>query len=61
MKRYELRIEIMDSHYIDALITALVRQGYNVYYNPDNGNKGTVYTTIMDDVLDEVKLKEVTE
>ncbi len=36
MKRYEISINIVDSDYIDSLIIALVRQGYDVYYNPDD-------------------------
>lgn len=35
MKRFEISIYIVDKNYIDSLIVALVRQGYEVYYNED--------------------------
>ena len=33
--RYEVAIKILDENYVDNLIIALVRQGYDVYYNSD--------------------------
>ncbi len=35
MKKFEISIYIVDKNYIDSLIVALVRQGYEVYYNED--------------------------
>ena len=31
MKRYELRIKILDPHYVDDLVITLARQGYAPY------------------------------
>ena len=33
--KYEISINILDNDYIDSLIVALVRQGYDVYYNAE--------------------------
>lgn len=33
--KYELKIHILDQNYVDQLVVALVRQGYDVYYNAD--------------------------
>ena len=33
--RVEVRIEIADKNYVDSLIVALVRQGYEVYLSYD--------------------------
>jgi len=35
MEKYEISIHILDESYVDQLVTALVRQGHNVYYNAD--------------------------
>jgi hypothetical protein len=35
--RYELKIEILNKDYVDNLIVSLVRQGYAVYLNEDEG------------------------
>jgi len=35
--RHEVAITIIDKSYVDVLIVALVRQGYEVYYNDDEG------------------------
>lgn len=35
VEKYEIAIDISDKNYIDSLIVALVRQGYNVYYNEE--------------------------
>jgi hypothetical protein len=51
-KRYELSIEILNKDYVDQLIVALVRQGYNVYLNEE---EGVVCCTITDDELIELK------
>lgn len=32
----EIRINILDEDYVDQLIVALVRQGYDVYYNDED-------------------------
>ena len=37
MKKYEIAIAILNKDYIDSLIVALVRQGYNVYLNEEDG------------------------
>ena len=34
--RYEITINIIDPSYVDKLVVALVRQGYDVYYNDDD-------------------------
>lgn len=49
--KYEIRIPILDKAYIDQLVTALVRQGHNVYFNDDEFGGGAVCFTIMDDDL----------
>ena len=36
MKRYEIRISILNKDYVDNLIVSLVRQGYDVYLNEDD-------------------------
>ena len=46
--KYELKINILDKNYTDQLITALVRQGYAVYYNED---ENVVCFEITDDEL----------
>lgn len=33
---YEIKLEIRDKDYVDSLIIALVRQGYDVYLSYDN-------------------------
>jgi len=53
--RYELRIRILDKNYIDSLITSLVRQGYNVYYNSDEGDGGMVCFTGTEEEVFEIK------
>lgn len=50
--RYELSIEIIDEKYADSLAIALVRQGYNVYYNADEKK---LCFTICDDNLQKLK------
>ena len=52
MKEYEVAIHIHDEKYIDSLIVALVRQGYDVYYNDDE--KVVCFTT-HDDEVTEIK------
>ena len=34
--RAEISVYINDERYVDSLITSLVRQGYDVYFNPDD-------------------------
>ena len=36
MKRYEISIAILNKDYVDSLIVALVRQGYDVYLNEED-------------------------
>lgn len=56
MKRYELAITILDPTYVDQLIVALVRQGYEVYYNGDGGDgKPVVCFTTTAEELTEIK------
>ncbi len=50
--RYELRLSISDPDYVDTLIIGLVRQGYDVYYNPD---VNLVCCTITDDEIEKIK------
>ena len=50
--KYEFKLQILDKNYTDQLITALVRQGYAVYYNED---EKVVCCTITDDDLTELK------
>ena len=35
MKRFEIRIKILNKDYIDSLIVSLARQGYDVYLNEE--------------------------
>ncbi len=49
MVKYEVAIPIIDEDYIDSLITSLVRQGYDVYYNKDEGKKGKVCFSVYDE------------
>ena len=51
MKEYEVAINIEDEKYIDSLIVALVRQGYDVYYNSD---ENIVCFTTHDDEVTEI-------
>lgn len=50
--KYELKIQVLDKNYIDQLITALVRQGYCVYYRED---ENVVCCEITDDELTELE------
>ena len=54
MKRYEIKIEILNKDYVDNLIVALVRQGYDVYLNED---ENVVCYTIMEEDLIEINKK----
>jgi len=38
MNRYEINIYIADKDYVDSLIVALARHGYDVYYNKESDN-----------------------
>lgn len=51
MKNYEVRIRILNKHYIDNLIVALARQGYDVYYNE---NEEVVCFSLQKDELTEI-------
>lgn len=52
MKRYEIKIEILNKDYVDNLIVALVRQGYDVYLNEE---ENVICFTIMEEDIKEVK------
>jgi len=52
MKRYEIKIEILNKDYVDSLIVSLCRQGYDVYFNKEDN---VVCFTIMDEDLTEIK------
>lgn len=52
MKEYEVAININNKKYIDSLVVSLVRQGYEVYYNKDEGK---VCFKTYDDEVREVK------
>jgi hypothetical protein len=53
MKKYEIAINILDKEYVDDLIVALARQGYNVYLNAEDG---VVCFTATDEEVTEVKM-----
>ena len=55
MEKYEIAINVFDEKYVDNLIVALVRQGYNVYYNPDTGDKGVVCFTATDEEVNKIE------
>ena len=52
MKRYEIKIEILNKEYVDNLIVALVRQGYDVYLREEDN---VVCFTIMEEDITEIK------
>lgn len=54
MKEYEIAIKISDEKYVDNLIIALVRQGYEVYYNDEEG-KGLVCFKTYNEEVREIK------
>lgn len=47
-KRYELVLKILDPRYVDRLCVALIRQGYDVYYNDRDGEVPVVCFTVDD-------------
>ena len=51
MKKYEIKIEIANKDYVDSLIVALVRQGYNVYLNKEDK---VVCFTMMEEDMEEI-------
>jgi hypothetical protein len=53
--RYHITLEILDKDYIDQLVTALVRQGYSVYFNEDCKQKGVVCFDVYDTDIQEIK------
>ena len=55
MARYEVKIKILDPRHVDRLITALVRQGYAVYFNGEEDRHGIVCFTASDDDLYKLK------
>jgi hypothetical protein len=52
MKEYEIAVKVIDKSYIDSLIVALVRQGYEVYYNDD---ESVVCFKTYDEEVTEIK------
>lgn len=42
-KKFKLKMQILDRAYLDSLITALVHQGYAVYYHSDDSELGALY------------------
>ena len=42
--RYELKIDVLDKDYVDALIVCLARQGFAPYYNEDCNSIGCTMT-----------------
>ena len=48
MEKYEISINLTDVRYVDRLIAAIARQGYNVYYNDDD--KRVCFTGTDDEV-----------
>jgi len=57
MARYELVIKILDERYIDRLLVALARQGYDVYYNSQEESKGIVCFTVDESDLTKIRDK----
>jgi len=53
MEKYEIAIKVLDEKYVDKLVVSLVRQGYNVYYNPEE--KAVCFTATDEEVT---KLKD---
>jgi hypothetical protein len=56
MKRYEIAINILDKNYIDNLIVAIARQGYDVYFNEI---ENIVCFTCDEETVTEVKFKRI--
>ena len=56
-KQFELKIKILDEKYVDQLIVALVRQGYDVYLSEDNNICFQVYEDDMTEITYE-KIKK---
>ena len=52
MKRFEVKIEILNKDYVDSLIVALARQGYAPYLNEEDN---MVCFTISEEELQEIK------
>ena len=52
---YDLKIEIIDKLYLDSLIVALVRQGYDVYIGDDK----TLHINIYDSDLTKITLEKI--
>jgi hypothetical protein len=49
---YELKLKIMDEDYVDDLVIALVRQGYEVYYRKEERE---ICITVSDDDLNKLR------
>jgi len=51
VRRYELKIEILDHAYVDSLIVALARQGYAPYIHID---ENVICVTVSEEELKEL-------
>lgn len=51
MKRYELKIEVLNKDYVDSLIVSLARQGYAPYIGYDDN----IYIEVDSEQLQELK------
>lgn len=51
MKKFELKIEILNEDYVNELIVSLVRQGYSVYLNETDN---IICCTITENELTEI-------
>jgi len=58
MEKYEVAVKVLDEKYVDQLIVGLVRQGYNVYFNDEEG-KGVVCFTATDEEVTKLKRETV--
>lgn len=56
MKQYELKINILNKSYVNQLIVALVRQGYDVYLNEE---ENVVCFTIREEDLTEIEYTRI--
>ena len=56
MKLYEYTMEIKNKKYLDSLIVALVRQGYDVYIGEDSN----IHFSIYESDLTEITYEKIT-
>ena len=55
MSRYEIRINILNKDYVDSLIVALARRGYDVYLNEE---VGVVCFTLDEEEMTKIKTRD---